>query len=292
MCDGGEEVEYRLVCRRTGEVVGMAYIRPQEEANLHNLLLGPEEELGVVKRESINNQGTSSVETSMAVVESRDKMASMASQVLATTLVPAKALGQVKGANLESAKQPSKGGKGDLGKPGLFGWQREVVYEGHTRSITGIHYLTPPHPDTGLRRRCKNNSQILDFLAISGNSHLNLDNFQLNRKELGLGQDFEVCRKAFTPGPTNSSIYVQFFEEVESPGARNASGLLDRNSRRMACTLCGGTLVRYENISYHMKKLHLPAETCPTCGSEVPAKDLFSHKKRCGTRKPKAVAGI
>lgn len=250
----------------------------------------------------------------MAVVESRDKMASMASQVLATTLVPAKALGQVKGVNLGSAKQPRKGGKGDLGKPGLFGWQREVVYEGHTRfevytisitflqtaspcppivprSITGIHYLTPPHPDTGLRRRCKNNSQILDFLAISGNSHLNLDNFQLNRKELGLGQDFEVCRKAFTPGPTNSSIYVQFFEEVESPGARNASGLLDRNSRRMACTLCGGTLVRYENISYHMKKLHLPAETCPTCGSEVPAKDLFSHKKRCGARKPKAVAG-
>ena len=98
-----------------------------------------------------------------------------------------------------------------------------------------------------------------------------------------------MCRKAFNPGGT-SSIYLQFFEEVENSGARNSSGLLDRNLRRMACILCGGTLVRYENISNHMKTFHLPDKTCPTCGKDVPAKDIFSHEKRCISGKEKDAA--
>ena len=176
MCESGEEVEYQLVCRRTGEVVGMAYIRPQEEANLHNLLLGPEEELGDVKKDSINDKVEEEVESPKimkcsseelleeekdaksetislgTVVESRRKMAAMAAQMLATTPVQTKALGEVKGPNL-GLRQPCTGAKGDLGAPGRYGWQREVVYEGHTRCapqcFTQFLLLSSKHLDSG-----------------------------------------------------------------------------------------------------------------------------------------------
>jgi len=233
-------VEYRLVCRRTGEVVGMAYIRPQEEANLHNLLLGPEEE--VVKREHNIEENEKTVDFSeqtnsisggiyeglmgetaaeweqdvnitasqMVEVKMKDESGEETTANSKMMKKEADTFGQeiVVGPNFGLRKV-----KGDLGKPGLYGWQREVVYDEHTRSVTGVHYVTPPHPVTGLRRRCDINPKIQAFLDISGNSDLALDNFNLARKELGLGKDFEVCRKALGPGPT-SSIYLQFFKEV------------------------------------------------------------------------------
>ena len=303
MCDGGEEVEYRLVCRRTGEVVGMAYIRPQEEANLHNLLLGPEEkdvkkEVNIEESEKTvdNSETTNSASEGNYkvgnVFESRQDLTLMAATMLEVEMQDVKDepvkkesdhLGQIGDHVKEVGPRPGlRQGKGDLGRPGLFGWQREVVYAEHTRSVTGIHYITPPHPVTGLRRRCEGNAQIQAFLDISGHTGLTLDNFNVVRKELDLGKDFEVCRKGINPS-TTFSIYSQFFEEVENTGNRSISGLLG-DQRMVGCTFCGGTLVRYGNISHHMKKFHLPDETCPTCGKEIPATDVCSHKKTCKSK--------
>ena len=159
MCESGEEVEYQLVCRRTGEVVGMAYIRPQEEANLHNLLLGPEEEVinreheiedkkkTVADSELTNDAGEGSYDgmrdraseckegvniTAAQMVEVKVKDESGEDEIADSKMMKKEAgsVGQ------EVVKGPNFGlrqGKGDLGKPGLFGWQREVVYDEHTR---------------------------------------------------------------------------------------------------------------------------------------------------------------
>ena len=149
--------------------------------------------------------------------------------------------------------------------------------------MTGVHYITPPHPITGLRRRCDINPKIQAFLDISGNTDLALDNFNLARKELGLGKDFEVCRKAMCPGPS-ASIYSQFFKEVE--GSRN--GLLE--VRKVACILCEDTVVSYHDVSKHMKMFHLPDETCPTCSSEISAENFSAHKKWCASKRFKGDA--
>ena len=158
MFESGEEVEYQLVCGRTGEVVGMAYIRPQEEANLHNLLLGPEEELGDVKKEenvgesektsgapetkniSVDEKNVLSTDTEL--VESEVKRSDQAEMSTREELVGVSLPSQMgidEATELVSqaeVKGPNSGlrqGKGDLGAPGLFGWQREVVYDEHTR---------------------------------------------------------------------------------------------------------------------------------------------------------------
>ena len=104
-----------------------------------------------------------------------------------------------------------KATKEDLGRPGEFGWQREVVRHPQGGHVTGVHYVTPPHPATGVRRRLKRMKEIAAYLATADTPQLSLANFVLNSRAVGLA--FEVERRPITPG-TARSQYAQFMRAL------------------------------------------------------------------------------
>jgi hypothetical protein len=107
--------------------------------------------------------------------------------------------------------------KEDLDKPGRLGWQREVRWketEAGGRKITGVFYIPPPHPATGLRKKMNSRKKISDFLDSVGSNTLHLNNFNLNRVLLGLGEPMEISRKVFMLPQKTKSIYKEFFEEL------------------------------------------------------------------------------
>ena len=59
-------------------------------------------------------------------------------------------------------------GKEELDKPGKFGWIREVITHFTKSHITGVKYITPPHPISGIRKRVSTRKEIMEVLEMSG----------------------------------------------------------------------------------------------------------------------------
>ena len=163
-----------------------------------------------------------------------------------------------------------KATKEDLGRPGEFGWQREVVRHPQGGHVTGVHYVTPPDPATGERRRFNRMRQIAAYLATAGTPQLSLANFVLNTRALGLA--FEVERRPIHPG-TIKSQYVEFMRDL-------GGGRMEDGRTRVGCTLCTDT-VPFQNFSHHMRKQHLPEEECVVCGEDFAASSILQHRKTC-----------
>ena len=170
--------------------------------------------------------------------------------------------------------------KKDLGKPGEFGWAREVVRSQVGGHVTAVNYLTPPHPLTGARSRVKRLKDIEAHLTTSCTNGLTASNFVFTDKVLGL--PLEVERRAITPG-TNKSPYSRFVRELE--GAELVDG-----RRKVGCTLCPST-VALHTFSQHMRKEHLPAAECEACGEEFPALTIGTHRKVCATGRGPGASG-
>ena len=162
-------------------------------------------------------------------------------------------------------------------EPGRRGWIREVIYsrviENH---ITYVTYLSPLDNDG--RKSLQSTKEILDYLA-KGNqvSDLTIENFCITRKVLGLGSEFEVTRKS-RQNHTPHKQYQQFFTIVKGSSPPTVS-----------CTLCGieGKVQLYDYFSTHMRKHHLPDETCSKCNNEIPSNIFSKHNKVCDGSKPK-----
>ena len=162
-------------------------------------------------------------------------------------------------------------------EPGRRGWIREVVYsrvmENH---ITYVVYLSPL--ENGERKRLKATKEILDYLAkdkqVSG---LTIENFCITRKVLGLGRGFEVSRIS-KQNHTPHKQYHQFFQIVQGSSPPTVT-----------CNLCGieGKFILYTGFSEHMRRHHLPDETCSKCDTEIPSIMFSKHKKDCNGSKPK-----
>ena len=164
-----------------------------------------------------------------------------------------------------------------LMEPGRRGWIREVVYsraiENH---ITYASYLTPL--DNGGRKRLKSTKDITDYLAKNKqDSGLTNDNFCITSKVLGLGSGFEISRKS-RQNHLKPNQYQDFFKVVE--GSSPAT---------VTCNLCGiqGKVELYNNFSDHMRRHHLPDQTCSKCNTEIPSRIFSKHKKVCDGSKPK-----
>ena len=164
-----------------------------------------------------------------------------------------------------------KGSKEDLGRPGEFGWQREVVRHPQGGHVTGVHYLTPPHPATGERRRFKRMKEIAAYLATAGTPQLSLNNFVLSSRALGLA--FEVERQPIHPGSTTSP-FAQWIRRI-------GDGKIEDGRTVVGCTLCSDT-VPIGSFSRHMRK-HLPEEECGVCGREFPpgSRQFSRHRRTC-----------
>ena len=162
-------------------------------------------------------------------------------------------------------------------EPGRRGWIREVVYsraiENH---ITYASYLTPL--DNGGRKRLESTKDITHYLAKNQlDSGLTIENFCITRKVLGLGSGFEISRMS-KKTHVQPNQYQDFFTVVE--GSSPAT---------VTCNLCGieGKVELYHNFSDHMRRHHLPDQTCSKCNTEIPSKIFSKHKKVCDGSKPK-----
>ena len=93
-------------------------------------------------------------------------------------------------------------GKEELDKPGRFGWIREVVTHFTKSHITGVKYITPPHPITGIRKRVSTKKEIMEILEMHGTAggKLSFRNFNFNTRVLNLSPEFEVIRRSMARG--------------------------------------------------------------------------------------------
>jgi len=159
-----------------------------------------------------------------------------------------------------------------LNLPAAEGWQREVVIRQGV--VAWVYYLTPPDKQ-GNRRRVKNLKPCME--EVGSTSLLRSSNFCFSKQVLGLQEGFEICRENLLPGYSggHSSIYSSFFKPSEVG--------VKEGKRFVECTLCGHTS-SFTNISTHMKKYHLPDETCLVCSQELSPIKMPAHLKICRKR--------
>ena len=71
--------------------------------------------------------------------------------------------------------------------------------------------------------------------------------------------------------PLSSPLnYSEFFTHLE-----------DTSPSRVACKLCGGKNVSYDQYARHMRHFHLPDETCSKCQKDVSARFFRKHWRVC-----------
>ena len=71
--------------------------------------------------------------------------------------------------------------------------------------------------------------------------------------------------------PSSSPLnYSEFFTHLE-----------DTSPSRVACKLCGGKNVSYDQYARHMRHFHLPDETCSKCQKDVSARFFRKHWRVC-----------
>jgi hypothetical protein len=154
-----------------------------------------------------------------------------------------------------------------LNMPGAHGFVRVcVMKEGY---VTCVHYMSP-QDQNGDRRKLKHMKDCLKEAGLV--SGMTNKNFSLAKRVLGLQEGYETCRKSHGCG-NSSSRYISFF----NPSSRG----LKEGKRFLDCTLCN-TSVSYANISVHMRRWHLPDESCPKCSLVVPPHKILGHVRSCG----------
>jgi len=153
---------------------------------------------------------------------------------------------------------------GHLNLPGANGWQRECVMS--RGAVTMVYYLAPPDKQ-GNRRRLKSMKLCLEFSDPA--SQLTKMNFSFRKQVLGLQEGYEICREnQILNQERRASIYRDYFKH-----SKEGNGFVD-------CTLCGRTR-SFTNFSTHMRKYHLPDETCPMCSLELDPTKMPAHLKTC-----------
>ena len=157
-------------------------------------------------------------------------------------------------------------------EPGRKGWIREVVYSRYIENhVVFVNYLSPEDQDGG-RRRFETKKGISSYIAQDKqHSDLTMENFCTGRSFLGLGSCYEVSRKSCHNNPGKKE-YQQFFTVVEGSSPPTVT-----------CNLCGTekNIVRYCRFSSHMRRHHLPDETCFKCEKEIPSKTFRKHSMVC-----------
>ena len=176
--------------------------------------------------------------------------------------------------------------KNDLDLPGQLGWVRVCVVTGQDNDISNVLYYSPKDKKTGKSVKFFSLRYVVRYLEETGCRELVSSNFNFARKTLGLGAPGEVWRKALCPAPvipSDYSLYLQFFIDSAEVDSRrfHSDGTLRKN-RNISCTLCpGGRLITATHVTDHMRKVHLPAETCRNCGEEVAAIQAGLHTREC-----------
>ena len=174
-------------------------------------------------------------------------------------------------------------GKEELDKPGKFGWIREVITHFTKSHITGVKYITPPHPISGIRKRVSTRKEIMEVLEMSGaaaGGELSFRNFTFSARVLGLGPEFEVVRRSMARG--SNVVEPQFAKYCKELPMDEKQGYQSYSSCRVECLIenCGAQMSR-GRFSTHMRKLHLPDEVCINCGREFPASTIKTHQSSC-----------
>ena len=178
-------------------------------------------------------------------------------------------------------------GKEELDKPGKFGWLREVVTHFTKSHITGVKYITPPHPISGIRKRVSTRKEVMEVLEMSGaaaGGELSLRNFNFNTRLLGLSPEFEVVRRSMVRG--SNMVESQFDKYCRELPIDEKEGYQNYGSRRVECLIenCGAQMSR-GSFNKHMRQLHLPDEVCIHCGVELPASTIKAHQITCAAQK-------
>ena len=176
-------------------------------------------------------------------------------------------------------------GKEELDKPGKFGWIREVVTHFTKSHITGVKYITPPHPITGIRKRVATKKEIMEVLEMHGTADgkLSFRNFNFNTRVLNLSPDFEVIRRSMARG--SNLVEPQFAKYCKELPMDEKEGYQNYGSWRVECLIenCGAQMNR-GSFSNHMRKLHLPDEVCSYCKVEFPASTIKTHQITCAAQ--------
>ena len=105
------------------------------------------------------------------------------------------------------------------------------------RKITGVFYIPPPHPNTGLRKRLNRYKKISEYLAHIGCTTLGPKNFKLSMGLLGLGEPLEKSSKVFMLPQKSKSIYKEFFEELPQEDPLKLTDSPEREVIPIQCTL-------------------------------------------------------
>ena len=174
-------------------------------------------------------------------------------------------------------------GKEELDKPGKFGWIREVITHFTKSHITGVKYITPPHPISGIRKRVSTRKEIMEVLEMSGaaaGGELSFRNFNFSARVLGLGPEFEVVRRSMARG--SNVVEPQFAKYCKELPMDEKQGYQSYSSCRVECLIenCGAQMNR-GRFSKHMQQFHLPDEVCSFCRVEFPASTIKSHQITC-----------
>ena len=154
-----------------------------------------------------------------------------------------------------------------LKKPGRRDWLREVVLSRVIENlVVKVNYLSPG-PGDDSRKKLTSYKEIEAYLAETSDSSLTRDNFSLSRKVLSLGDCFEFIRMS---QQVKKNIYKVFFKVIEGSSPLSVS-----------CNLCEGKTLVYSGLSWHMKKYHLPDETCQICHHNIPTSHYSKHSRVC-----------
>jgi len=188
----------------------------------------------------------------------------------------------------DTLKQLKANRRKELNKPGEMGWKREILYckEEHItgKYITCITYVSPPDPGTGVSKEFNRTAKdVQTYLDSIGDTKLSgAVNFTFARIELGVSWEIVRSRKKnkYNPAskPSLASLYKQFYTELED--TQHDTGYIDR-TRYVSCKLCNGLHVRFNMFTKHMRKLHLPDETCPRCLQNFSAGEIRTHRRKC-----------
>jgi len=179
-----------------------------------------------------------------------------------------------------SHDEKNKGGLEDkrclLAKPQQYGFQRVCLVKSHSGQVVNVQYLSPVNKE-GRRKTISTRNMVGE--AIRNFEQLQQANFCFKQVKYNLPPEFEVEKlhtkpNEFSPLPLASpgrSIYNTYLIEKPSGVGR---------SRLAQCKLCGVD-IRRSSFSRHMKRFHLPDQTCSSCGLDI-RPDMFpTHIVKC-----------
>merc|ERR1719318_1805609 len=176
-----------------------------------------------------------------------------------------------------------------LSKPFQNGWRRECLLL-DSYGISGVCYVTPPHPEKPARR-LRSSGQVGKYLQEVGETNLVLENFSMRHTFLGFGSENESVRKSTRNSFQSESCSKPGWKSVSESNIRtgwkydNFFEVVTKNDEiRFKCLLCGKSFTQKGNFGRHVKIHHEPDETCDKCGKDFRPTRIQDHRARCGKK--------